>query len=140
MHLNACTSQVTASHTTPSHKRFTPPPPRSLIQGIRLAKACLIFKKFFDSILSESPYSQLFIKLTWKIRTFEMTFKASWRLVQKKLQRTYFPSNYSLRTFLPLLPHFLSSCQIFLPLISAPTGFHDWGLITRWAELLITSN
>ena len=28
----------------------------------------------------------------------------------------------------------------FLPLISAPTGFHDWGLVTRWAQLLITSN
>ena len=28
----------------------------------------------------------------------------------------------------------------FLPLISAPTGFHDWDLVTRWAQLLITSN
>ena len=26
----------------------------------------------------------------------------------------------------------------FLPLISAPTGFHNWGLVTRWAQLLIT--
>ena len=32
----------------------------------------------------------------------------------------------------PLLPAFLLS-DIFLPLISAPTGFHDWGLVTRWA-------
>ena len=28
----------------------------------------------------------------------------------------------------------------FLPLISAPTGFYDWGLVTRWAQLLLTSN
>ena len=28
----------------------------------------------------------------------------------------------------------------FLHLISAPTGFYDWGLVTRWAQLLITSN
>ena len=27
----------------------------------------------------------------------------------------------------------------FLALISVPTGFHDWGLVTRWAQLLITS-
>ena len=39
----------------------------------------------------------------------------------------------------PLLPAFLQ-LDIFLPLISAPTGFHDWGLVTRWAWLLITSN
>ena len=31
-----------------------------------------------------------------------------------------------------LLPAFLQ-LNIFLPLISAPTGFHDWGLVTRWA-------
>ena len=29
--------------------------------------------------------------------------------------------------------YLLSSSQIFLPLISAPTSFHDWGLVTRWA-------
>ena len=28
----------------------------------------------------------------------------------------------------------------FLPPISALTGFHDWDLVTRWAQLLITSN
>ena len=27
----------------------------------------------------------------------------------------------------------------FLPLISAPTVSHHWGLVTRWAQLLITS-
>ena len=26
------------------------------------------------------------------------------------------------------------------PLISAPTGIYDWGLVTRWAQLLIISN
>ena len=37
-----------------------------------------------------------------------------------------------------LLPTF--HCQIFfLPLISVLTGFHNWGLVTRWAQLLITS-
>ena len=30
--------------------------------------------------------------------------------------------------------------QTFLPLISVLTSFHDWGLVTRWALLLITSN
>ena len=39
---------------------------------------------------------------------------------------------------------FFSTCfppvRSFLPLISAPTGFHDWGLVTRRAQLLITSN
>ena len=30
--------------------------------------------------------------------------------------------------FLFLFPYYpLSSCQVFLPLISALTGFHDWG-------------
>ena len=37
------------------------------------------------------------------------------------------------------LPAFLLS-DLFLPIISAPTGFHDWGFVTRWAQLLITSN
>ena len=36
----------------------------------------------------------------------------------------------------PFLPAFL--CQTFLAFISAPTGFLDWGLVTRWARLLIT--
>ena len=30
------------------------------------------------------------------------------------------------------------SCQTFLSLISTPTGFLHWGLVTRWAQLLIT--
>ena len=42
--------------------------------------------------------------------------------------------------FLFLIPYYpLSSCQAFLPLISAPTGFLDLGLGNRWAQLLITS-
>ena len=40
--------------------------------------------------------------------------------------------------FFPLHAFLLS--DLFLPLISALTGFHDWGLVTRWAQLLITSN
>ena len=37
--------------------------------------------------------------------------------------------------------HFPSfPARSFLPLISTPTGFHDWGLATKWAQLLITSN
>ena len=40
---------------------------------------------------------------------------------------------------LPFLPAFLLS-DLFLPLISALTGFHDCGLVTRWAQLLITSS
>ena len=40
---------------------------------------------------------------------------------------------------------FLSTLQLlparsFLPLISALTGFCDWSSVTRWAQLLITSN
>ena len=42
--------------------------------------------------------------------------------------------------FSPLPFYLISSCQIFLPLISAPFGFHYWSLINRWAQLLITSN
>ena len=34
----------------------------------------------------------------------------------------------------------LSSVRPFLQLTSALTGFHVWGLVTRWAQLLITSN
>ena len=30
-------------------------------------------------------------------------------------------------------------CQAFLFLTSAPNGFLDWGLVTRWVQLLITS-
>ena len=44
-----------------------------------------------------------------------------------------------------LLPAFstsLSTCfppvWPFLPLISTPTGFHDWGFVTKLAQLLIT--
>ena len=44
------------------------------------------------------------------------------------------------QTFSPLFPYYpLSSCQTFLPLISVPTGFLDWGLVTTWAQLLINS-
>ena len=39
-------------------------------------------------------------------------------------------------TFLPAFP----PVRHFLPLISASTGFHKWGLVTRRAQLLITSN
>ena len=39
----------------------------------------------------------------------------------------------------PLFHYYpLPFCQAFLPLISAPTGFLDWGLVTRWAKLLLT--
>ena len=38
---------------------------------------------------------------------------------------------------LPFSTHFL--CQSFLAFISAPTGFHNWGLVTKWTQLLITS-
>ena len=41
--------------------------------------------------------------------------------------------------FTSLSTHF-PPVRPFLPLISAPTGFHNWGLVTRWAQLLITSN
>ena len=34
----------------------------------------------------------------------------------------------------------VSSSQISLPLISTLTGFHDWVQVTRWVQLLITSN
>ena len=27
-----------------------------------------------------------------------------------------------------------------MPLIFAPTGFHDWGLVTKWAQLLPTQH
>ena len=43
----------------------------------------------------------------------------------------FFPTSFSTR--FPLGPP-------FGPPISAPTGFHDWGLETRWAQLLITSS
>ena len=44
---------------------------------------------------------------------------------------TFFPTSLSTR-FLPVRP--------FLPFISAPTGLHYWGLVTKWALLLITSH
>ena len=40
----------------------------------------------------------------------------------------------------PLFPYYpLSSIQSFLSLISTPTGFLVWALVTRWAQLLIPS-
>ena len=48
----------------------------------------------------------------------------------RKLPRIFFTSLYS--RFPPVRP--------FLTLIFAPTGFHNWGLATRWAQPLITSN
>ena len=43
--------------------------------------------------------------------------------------------------FFPPLPYNpLSPVRSFLLLISAPTCFHDCGLVTRWGRLLITSN
>ena len=44
--------------------------------------------------------------------------------------------HFQLSNFFPLP---FPPVRPFLPLISAPTGFHDWGLVTRWAQLLITS-
>ena len=41
--------------------------------------------------------------------------------------------------FSPLVYYPLSSSHIFLPLISSKTGFHVCGLVTRWAQLLMTS-
>ena len=42
--------------------------------------------------------------------------------------------------FFPCPNHPLSPARSFLPLISAPTGFPAWGLVTRWVQLLITAN
>ena len=39
-----------------------------------------------------------------------------------------------------LLATLFPSASPFFPLISALTGFHDRGLVTGWALLLITSN
>ena len=63
----------------------------------------------------------------------------------EKLSRTFLamsssPANCDNVRHIFFLPFLFPSCQIFLPLISAQPGFHDWGLVTRWAELLITSN
>ena len=42
--------------------------------------------------------------------------------------------------FFPLLPYYpLSASKTFLPLISTLTGFLDWGLVTRWSQILVTS-
>ena len=47
---------------------------------------------------------------------------------------------YKKLTFFFLFPYYpVSFRQTFLPLISAPTGFLDRGLVTRRAQLLITS-
>ena len=46
----------------------------------------------------------------------------------------------AMQLFFSLFPYYsLSACQTFLPLISAPTGYLDWGLVTRWVQLMITS-
>ena len=42
--------------------------------------------------------------------------------------------------FAPLPNNPLSPPDLFLPLISTPIGFHDWDLVTRRAQRLITSN
>ena len=53
----------------------------------------------------------------------------SLNLLNFNLLGHFFPLPFSTRFFL---------CQTFLAFISAPTGFLDWGLVTRWAQLLIT--
>ena len=79
---------------------------------------------------------------------FKITFVNRWRRnSRKKISRWSFllvrcDPELILRFFffpLPFLPAFLLS-DLFLPLISAPTGSHDCGLVTRWAQLLITSS
>ena len=62
----------------------------------------------------------------------------AWRLTTPPLHLKI--TRGTISWFSPLPYHPLSSCQIFKPLISALTGFHDCGLVTRWAQLLITSN
>ena len=58
----------------------------------------------------------------------------------ENIKETCWPLIWSYFIFFPL-PY----CPLFparspLSLISAPTGSHNWGLETRWAQLLITSN
>ena len=61
---------------------------------------------------------------------WETQFKGGWI--------NFFWANAATQTVFFYNP--LSFCQIFLPLISAMIGFHDKGLVTAWAQLLITSN
>ena len=43
------------------------------------------------------------------------------------------------RHFPLILPTHFPTGTLILPRISAPTSFHDWGLVIRWALRLITS-
>ena len=67
--------------------------------------------------------------------------KTSWLFFNPVDKFDYSSSLILNKVFFSLLPYYpLSSCHIFLPLISALTDFCDWGLVTRRAQLLITSN
>ena len=68
-------------------------------------------------------------------------FFARWTAEEELIYPAKFGSLASLNAvFFSPLPYYpLPSCQIFLPLIFRPTGFHDWGLVARWAQLQITT-
>ena len=69
----------------------------------------------------------------WDLESSKLRSPDVWR--RFRLHFPYFPVFYS-TSLLPDIP-----CQIFfLPLIFAPTGSHNWCLVTRRAKTLITSN
>ena len=70
---------------------------------------------------------------------FEPSLRASpvslsiWQQLTARMKSCYTANLFPL----PFLPALLLSD--LLAFISALTGFHNWGLVTRWAQLLITS-
>ena len=66
----------------------------------------------------------------------ELAFSRRPGLLEKKKHKHFTSDKYFF--------HFPSTrvppVRPFLPNISPPTGFHDEALVTRWAQLLITSN
>ena len=90
----------------------------------------------------------LFVKLTPKQKKEDerMPFVVLIKLIRKEdlIEKQGFNGQLSkgkserIDFFSTSLFYPLFLCQTFLAFISAPTGFHNWGLVTGWARLLIT--
>ena len=102
-----------------------------------------------------SPFGE--IKVTKTLRQLDKKIiecswdyeKNQWSFMRERTDKS-FPNAYAtaeglfflllVKCFAPLPYNPLSHPRSFVPLISAPTGFHNLGMATRWGQPLITSN
>ena len=116
---------------------------------------CFQLQRYFQSTADKKKVSDQILIKSWSPSGFEvlqwlegsssaMFVCRQWPWFHPKIRRcvlelVWWSGNFSVGGFFHFPFDPLYFCQTFLPFISAPPGFHDWGSVTKWTRLLITS-